>query len=231
MSPRHPNPLRLTTGLALALVLAACARDRHPTDETGAPVPPVGFACVGNVDELANDPLHPAGPPACRVGTLAAVTVDGKPVPGVMVVEHGPTCAHAADGYVVDLAPAVVQRLYGRYQSEPTFVPLQDSPACPAATMQPVGGATSRLEITTTATAPATGPNGENYLFSATVTAKLVETATGRVLWQDSCRPDLVELKAAATFPDPGNLRRVLAGEAERCAAGFGGALGAPVPL
>lgn len=222
--------------LALALTAAACADDERPTDETAPPAPPVGFHCVANIDEVVDDPLDPETAPACRIGELAAVTVEGKPVPAVTLVERGPVCRHTPQGYVIDLAPSVASRLYDRYASEPTFTPLEDSPACPdtATRSGPVtltGGAVARLDVTTTATVPAAGPTGERYVFSAAVSGRLVDIRTGRVLWQDTCRTDTAELQAAATFPDVGNLRRVLAGEAERCVAGFAAALGAPVPL
>lgn len=236
MPSRRPIPLHLPATLALALTAAACADAERPTDETAPPPPPVGFHCVANIDEVADDPLDPETAPACRIGELAAVTVGGRPVPAVTLVERGPLCHHTPQGYVVDLAPSVASRLYDRYASEPTFTPLGDSPTCPDTTTRstPVnltGGEAARLEVTTVATVPATGPSGQRWVFSAAVDGRLVDTRTGRVLWQDTCRTDTAELQAAATFPDIGNLRRVLAGEAERCVAGFAAALGAPVPL
>ena len=60
---------------------------------------------------------------------------------------------------------------------------------------------------------------------------RLVEVQTGKVIWQGTCRTDAPELLAAASFPDLGNLERILAGEAEGCAAAFGTPLGAPTPL
>lgn len=222
--------------LALPLLAAACTHQAPTTDETGGPVTPIGFGCVGNADEVVDDPLDPMAPTACRVGELAGVAVGGRAVPGVMMVERGAICRHTQAAYVIDLAPAVASRLYGRYQSEPNYTPLRDSPACPAPQAGPAppvafGGETAQLEVTTTATIPATGATGQPYLFSATIRGRLVDIRNGHVLWDDTCRTDTSELQAAATFPDIENLRRILAGEADRCVARFATALGAPAPL
>jgi hypothetical protein len=230
------RPTRLPAALALVLAAAACGPGIEHPDQTRASAPPAtGFACLADADEVANDPLNPVQP-ICRTGVLTAVSVDGRPVPGALVVERGPVCRHTQHGYTIDLAPQVAARLYERYQSEPSFTPLQDSPACPALddTPEPAAlpaGTTALLEITTVASVPATGPTGIAYLLPAAVAGRLVEAGTGRVLWQGTCRTDAPELLAAASFPDTANLERILAGEAEGCAAAFGTPLGAPTSL
>lgn len=226
--------IRRPAALALALTTAACGGVEYP-QEARTPPPGSEFACLGDADEVLNDPLNPIAP-ICRIGDLTAVQVDGRLVPGVTVVERGPICRHTQHGYAIDLAPQVVARLYARYQSEPTFVPLQDSPTCPSLDEAPKlvalpGGTKALLEITTVASVPATGPTGIAYLLPAAVAGRLVDAQTGRVLWQGTCRTDAPELLAAASFPDTDNLERILAGEAEGCAAAFGTPLGAPTPL
>jgi hypothetical protein len=227
----HNRSIRLVV-VALALAAAACAPDSPSSPQA---TPATGFACLDNADEVMNDPMHPVEP-VCRIGDLTAVTIEGQPVPGVAVLERGPVCRHTAQGYAVDLAPQVAARLYRRYQSEPAFTPLQDSPTCPslddgAKVVTLPGQPRALLEITTAASVPATGPTGIAYLLPATVAGRLVEAESGRVLWQGTCRTDAPELLAAARFPDIGNLERILAGEAEGCAKAFGTPLGAPTPL
>lgn len=227
--------IRLPALLMLLLAATGCGPGIEYPDQTQAAPQSTGFACLDDADEVLNDPLNPVTP-VCRIGDLTAVQVDGRPVPGVTVVERGPICHHTPHGYAVDLAPQVVARLYARYQSEPTFVPLQDSPTCPsvdegAKLVTMASGTKALLEITTVASVTATGPTGIGYLLPATVAGRLVEVQSGKVVWQGTCRTDAPELLAAASFPDLGNLERILAGEAEGCAAAFGTPLGAPTPL
>ena len=80
--------LRRPAALALGLGAAACGPVEYPQQERSAP-PSSAFACLADADEVLNDPLHPVVP-LCRIGELASVSIDGRPVPGVTVVERGP---------------------------------------------------------------------------------------------------------------------------------------------
>jgi hypothetical protein len=186
--------------------------------------------------EVADDPLKPPPTSFCRIGLLGALQLDGRPVPTVAVLDHGAECTATPKGYAIDLAPGVAARFHQAFQTDPDFVPMDDSPACPALDGSgPVealpAGARTALEFTAPATLAAAAAAGGVLLLPTEVTAKLVEAGSGRVLWRDSCRTDTAELTAAAGFPDLGNLRQVLSDEALRCARGFAAALGAPAPL
>ncbi|MFL5331905.1 MAG: hypothetical protein ACJ8H8_01725 [Geminicoccaceae bacterium] len=232
---------RVRVVLCLLLATAGCSQIEQSRNEDRenlrqAAAPSTGFECLAAVGEVADDPLHAAAGPTCRVGRLDAVRVEGRPVPGVAVIERGPVCRPAAGGMAIDLSASVVARVYRDFQLEPGFVPLVQSPSCPsldAGVADPAlpAGSTALLELTTVATVPTTSAAGVAYRLPAAVAGRLVEARNGRVLWQDTCRTDTSELKAAATFPDTPNLERVLAHEADRCAQGFAAALGAPTSL
>jgi hypothetical protein len=225
----------LTAYLVLLAGLVACADDRKPVDETQA-VEPIGFGCLDDMDEVADDPLNPTPAPFCRIGVLGSVELDGRPVPTVAVIDRGSECNRTPKGYSIDLAPGVAARFHAAFQLDPDFVPMDDSPACPATTGSgPVAalpaGARTALEFTTAATVPAPTAMGGTLIIPAAVNARLVEAGSGRVLWRDTCRIDTAEFTAAAGFPGFGNLRQLLSDEALRCARGFAATLGAPAPL
>ena len=225
----------LTASLLLLVGLVACTDDRKPVDETQT-VEPIGFGCLDDMGEVVDDPLNPTPAPFCRIGVLGSLKLDGRPVPTVAVIDRGAECNRTPKGYAVDLAPGVAARFHAAFQVDPDFVPMDDSPACPALDVSgPVaalpGGAQTALEFTADATVPATTAAGGTLFLPAEASARLVEAGSGRVLWRDSCRTDKAELTAAAGFPDLGNLRQVLSDEALRCARGFAATLGAPAPL
>lgn len=219
--------------LALPALLAACAQRQDKSDEAPAPQP-IGWSCLGRVGEVRDDPLHPAAPAQCRIGVLAALRADGRSLPVTAVVDRGGECRSTERSLELDLAPRVVARLHAAFDGSPGYVPLADSPACPSLdAAQPAlpGGSTALLEIATAATVPATSAAGVAYRLPATVTGRLVEARSGRLLWQDTCRTNVSELQAATTFPDDTNLARMLDAAADACARTFANALGAPPPL
>ena len=222
-----------TASLALLALLAACAQDRDKGDE--APTPqPIGWSCLGRIGEVRDDPLHPAVPAQCRIGVLAALRADGRALPVTTVVERGGECRSTGRGLELDLAPRVVARFHAAFDGSPGYVPLAGSPFCPsldAAAPALPAGSTALLEIATAATVPATSAAGVAYRLPATVTGRLVEARSGRLLWQDTCRTNVSELQAATTFPDDTNLARMLDAAADACARTFATALGAPPPL
>jgi hypothetical protein len=237
---RHQHPPRESSvppcrALAASLaLLAACAADRGPVDETYT-VEPVGFGCLDRAGELPDDPLNPTPAPYCRIGVLSDLALQGRPVPAAAVLDRGAECRDTPRGYAVDLAPGVAARFHAAFEDERDFVPLDGSPACPPLeTSGPVpalpGGATTAAEFLTVATVPAPTAAGGTLVLPAAVEARLVEAGSGRLLWHDTCRTDTAELKAAAGFPGFGNLRQALSDEALRCARGFAAALGAPTP-
>ena len=216
-------------------LLAACADDEKPVMELQTPEP-IGFGCLAEMDEVADDPLNPAPPPFCRIGVLGALKLDGKPLPKVAVLDRGNECVRGPKGYAVDIAPGVAARFHGAFTTDPDFVPMADSPACPdlggsGAVPALPAGATDAIEFATVNIVPATAADGTALQLPADVSARLIEARTGRILWQDRCRLDTAELTTAAGFPEIGNLRQVLSDEALRCARGFAAALGAPPPL
>ncbi len=222
-------------GLLLILGLVACADDRKPVDET-ATVEPIGFGCLDQMGEIVDDPLDPAAPPFCRIGVLGGLTLDGRSLPKVAVLDRGNECHRTQDGYAVDLAPGVAARFHSAFATDPDFVPLADSPACPGLDgAGPVpalpAGAQDAIEFATVATIAVTTADGTALNLPAEVSARIIDAATGRSRWLDRCRTDATELAAAASFPDLSNLRQVLSDEALRCARGFAAALGAPAPL
>ena len=221
-------------GALLLANLAACAEDRRPVDETRT-VEPVGFGCLDDIDEVANDPLNPSPPAFCHVGVLASLRLDGRPLPIAAVIDRGPECIRTANGYKVNLAPGVAARFHAAFRLDPGFVPIDDSPACPAAVGSgPVAalpdGAETALEFTTGGPVPVPTASGRTLIIPAAVDVRLVDADSGRLLWRDSCRTDTAELVAAAGFPDLGYLRQVLSDEALRCANGFAATLEAPAP-
>ena len=223
----------LTASLLLLVGLVACTDDRKPVDETRT-VEPVGFGCLDDMGEVADDPLSPTPAPFCRIGVLGSLKLDGRPVPTVAVIDRGAECNRTPKGYAIDLAPGVAARFHAAFQVDPDFVPMDDSPACPAR-MSPGRSRRCRRR----ANAPGVHHRrhgagahrgGRHADPPAAVDARLVEAGSGRVLWRDSCRTDKAELMAAAGFPDwqpaPGALRRGL-----RVRRGFAATLGAPAPL
>ena len=150
----------LTASLLLLVGLAACTDDRKPVDETQT-VEPVGFDCLEDLGEVVDDPLNPTPAPFCRIGVLGSVELDGRPAPTVAVIDRGAECNRTPKGYAVDLAPGVAARFHQAFQLDPDFVPMDDSPACPALDVSgPVAalpaGAHTALEFTADATVPAT---------------------------------------------------------------------------
>ena len=224
--------------MATLLVLAgltACADDRKPVDETQV-VEPIGFGCLDQMGEIANDPLNPNPPPFCRIGVLGALQLDGKPLPKVAVLDHGNECLRTAKGYEIDLAPGVAARFHAAFVTDPDFVPMTDSPGCPdlggtGAVPALPAGAVDAIEFATVGIVPATAADGSALLLPAQVSSRPIDARTGQVRWQDRCRLDTAELTTAAGFPELGNLRQVLSDEALRCARGFAATLGAPAPL
>mgnify|MGYP001332605768 CR=1 FL=1 len=226
---------RHALALLVVAALAACGDRERPVDET-ATVNPLGFGCLDRVDEVADDPLHPAPPPYCRIAVLSGLTLDRRPAPVTAVLDRGSECARTAEGFAIDLAPGVAARFHAAFQAEPDWVPLEQSAACPAAEASgPVpplpGGAAAVLEFSTLATVRAPAAAGGVLVLPAAVEVRLVEAGSGRQLWRDTCRTDTAELQAAASFPGFGNLRQLLSDEALRCAQGFAAALGAPPPI
>lgn len=231
--------MRPSSGLTASLLflwgLAACADDRRPVDETQT-VEPVGFGCLEEMDEVADDPLNPTPAPFCRIGVLGSLQLDGRPLPTVAVIDRGAECERTTRGDAINLAPGVAARFHAAFRIDPDFVPLDDSPACP--TILGSGpmtglpdGAPIALEFTTASPVSAPTATGGTLIIPAAIDARLVEADSGRLLWRDSCRTDTAELVAAAGFPGFGNLRQVLSDEALRCARGFAATLGAPAPL
>jgi hypothetical protein len=221
--------------LLLLTWLVACADDRKPVDETQV-VESIGFDCLDDMGEIADDPLNPAPPPFCRIGVLGALQLDGRPLPNVAVLDRGDECVRSQKGFTVDLAPGVTARFHAAFQTDPDFVPVVDSPACPdlgGADAVPAlpAGAGDAIEFATVAIVPATAADGTALLLPAQITARLIDAQTGRVRWQDRCRGDTAELTTAAGFPELANLRQVLSDEALRCARGFAATLGADAPV
>jgi hypothetical protein len=220
--------------LWLTAGLAACAQETRPVDET-ATIEPVGFACLADIDEVADDPLAPAPAPYCRIGVLGSLALDGRALPKVAVIDRGAECRRTPEGYAIDLAPGVAARFHAAFRLAPDFVPLDASPACPpTGGSGPVAGlpegAPLALWFTTAAPVPAPTATGGTLIVPAAVDARLVEADSGRVLWRDNCRTDAAELVTAAGFPGFGNMREVLSDEALRCARSFAATLGAPPP-
>ena len=231
MSPRA----LATASLALLPLLAACSDERKPVNETATPEP-VGWGCLDRDGEVVNDPLDPAPPPYCRIGLLSGLQRDGRALPVTAVVDRGAECRPTAQGFVLDLAPGVAARFHAAFIANPSFVPMSDSPACPPeGDTGPLpalpGGAQTAIEFTTTATAATQDADGNELILPAEVQARLVDAVTGRPIWQDRCRTDMAELRAAASLPGESNLRQVLSDEALRCARGFAATLGAPAPI
>ena len=134
-------------------------------------------------------------------------------------------CRRTPQGFAIDAAPVVAQRLFDRYQWNVGFQPLQDSPVCPPA---PPANAGAALKIATTGAIPLTGPSGTRYVMPTTLTATLVDLDRGTMLWREDCHTDPAELNAATTLPDDSNLETVLSNQADRCVQQLGKALGAP---
>ena len=116
-------------------------------------VEPVGFGCLDDMGEVVDDPLNPTPAPFCRIGVLGSLKLDGRPVPTVAVIDRGAECNRTPKGYAIDLAPGVAARFHAAFQVDPDFVPMDDSPACPALDVSgPVpalpGGAQTALEFT-----------------------------------------------------------------------------------
>jgi hypothetical protein len=224
-----------TASLALLSLLAACADDRKPVDET-ATIQPVGWGCLDRVGEIADDPLDPTPPAFCRIGLLSGLQQNGHALPVTAIVDRGAECRPTAQGFAVDIAPGVAARFHAAFVDNPSFVPLADSPACPPegdTGPLPVlpGGAQTAIDFVTTASAPAQDAAGNRLILPAEVGARLVDAVTGRTIWQERCRTDLAGLEAAASLPGDQNLRQMLSDEALRCARGFAASLGAPALL
>lgn len=221
-------------GLTLLSVLAACADDRKPVDET-ATIEPIGWGCLDRIGELVNDPLHPAPPPYCRIGVLSGLQRVGRALPVTAVLDRGSECWPTPQGFMIDLAPGVAARFHAAFTANPSFVPMADSPACPPqGDTGPIpalpGGAQTAIEFTTTNHASVADAAGNTLILPAQVEARLLDAVTGRPIWNDRCDVDISELRGAASLPDESNLRQVLSDEALRCAQGFAAALGAPAP-
>jgi hypothetical protein len=221
--------------LALLALLAACADDRKPVDET-ATIEPIGWGCLDRVGEVVDDPLDPAPPPFCRIGVLSGLQRDGSTLPVTAVLDRGAECRPTAQGFVLDLAPGVAARFHRTFIDNPSFVPMSNSPACPpqgdTGPLPPLpGGAQTAIEFITTATAPSQDAASDRLILPAEVQARLIDAVTGHLIWQDRCRTDMAELQAAASLPGEQSLRQVLSDEALRCARGFAASLGAPATM
>lgn len=224
-----------TVSLSLLALLAACAEDRKPVNETATPEP-VGWGCLSRVGEVVNDPLAPAPPPYCRIGLLSGLQRDGRALPVTAVVDRGAECRPTAQGFVLDLAPGVAARFHAAFIANPSFVPMSDSPACPPeGDTGPLpalpGGAQTAIEFVTSSSTPAQDAAGNALILPSQVEARLIDPVTGNLLWHDRCDVDVAELRAAASLPGLDNLRQVLSDEALRCARGFAATLGAPAPI
>ena len=230
--PPHPTlASRLLPAACLVLALAGCAErdtvrqeDRAFARERNV-AKTSGFGCLAAADELPDDPLAPQRRPSCQVGVLSSVKDQGRTIPAVAVPIETRVCTHTPQGYAIDAAPVIAQRLFDRYQWNVGFVPLQDSPVCPP---PPPANAGAALNLATTGAIPLTGPSGTRYVMPTTVEAKLVDLTTGRTLWRQDCHTDPAELNAATSLPDDSNLEQVLSDQADRCVQQLGKALGAP---
>ena len=220
--------------LPLLCLLAGCADDRKPVDET-ASIEPIGWGCLDRIGELVNDPLHPEPPPYCRIGVLSGLQRAGRALPVTAVLDRGSECWPTPQGFMVDLAPGVAARFHAAFMDNPSFVPMADSPACPPqGDTGPIpalpGGTQTAIEFTTVAHASVQDAAGNTLILPSQVEARLVDAVTGRPIWHDRCDVDIAELRSAASLPDESNLRQVLSDEAQRCARGFAATLGAPAP-
>ena len=122
----------LTASLLLLVGLVACTDDRKPVDETQT-VEPVGFGCLDDIGEVVDDPLNPTPAPFCRIGVLAALQLDGRPVPTVAVIDRGAECSRTPKGYAIDLAPGVAARFHAAFQARPRLRAHGRQPGLPAA--------------------------------------------------------------------------------------------------
>ena len=225
----------LTASLLLLAGLVACDTDRKPVDET-ANIEPVGFACVDDFDEVADDPLNPTPPPFCRIGVLGSLQLDGRPLRTVAVIDRGAECNRTEAGDAINIAPGVAARFHAAFQLDPDFVPIDDSPACPAAIgsgpIVPLpAGASAALEFTTTGPIPVPSRGGRHSAAARgrrckTGRRRLRSLAVARQLPHRHRRT-----RRGRGFPELSNLRQVLSDEALRCARGFAATLGAPAPL
>lgn len=228
---------RLPLLCCVVLLLAACGKE-EVVKRVEVPAYDVPFACVADAHEV----VLPGGPglsapmdplPGCHAATLGNVKLPGGHTGPVTVFGTDRICHSTSDGLAVDIAPQVADKLAEALEGEATFTSVSGGEGCPSSdsgqALRQAFGTGDVLEVVSIGWKPYQTPDGDRFSLASVLRARLVETGSGKIVWDAICPLPTDEFKAATSFADDVDgspaLQRALSTATTVCAQQFAGPL------